>query len=619
MRLLKNSIFFSFLLLLTFILSGCSIIQKNYDAKYMIEDYNIFNKSEDEYYVYFFKDNCKYCIDSYETINKYLKSSADIKLYVCDLTDSTLKRIYEGENGQGIEGYFFVNGVTEYSELYIATVPSLIKIKDGISEFITSGRKNIITYVENITPSNPNHNHEYIDGVCKCGEKQVFTVFFKDSDGTILKEEKVIYGNHANPPQVKEKEDYVFIGWDNDIYNITTSQTFIAQYKYTKSYIIDEFGLPQLTEEGQEYIKTLYCEATNTEKDHSLMFIKKYIGNFNGAEVVKFERSGVDWLTYEIIEDLVFKLLNGGDYYEVIYENKVYRLTEAYDEKILTYDDIKEIYRLDALWEEYNRFDIYDVFGYRYVLTLHGAKQLKEAYYNQFLKDNGEYTIDDVIIKDYICWTGLGLEKSYRAVIIDHKGSNYTKGTYTENIAGYDFAYDDNNTILVWHNKDKFYTLKDLYLKSMIEDKYVEDIFKHYNKKYTVELIEEHQNKFLDKYTTVVNKLKQVYLNTYYPNSEYTIDDLEIKELYVSTYNKTYIVKIINKKDLKEEDLYETNIGGYEIIDDKNNPILYFLNYHDVSVCKLLKIEEAYNSGFLPRRALQMVEYTQKNIYYKNN
>ena len=80
-----------------------------------------------------------------------------------------------------------------------------------------------------------------------------------------------------------------------------------------------------------------------------------------------------------------------------------------------------------------------------------------------------------------------------------------------------------------------------------------------------------------------------------------------------------YFLKIINKKDLKEEDLYETNIGGYEIIDDKNNPILYFINYHDVSVCKLLKLEEAYNSGFLPRIALQMVEYTQKNIYYKNN
>ena len=118
MRLLKSSIFFSFLVLILFVLSGCSLFHKNYDAKYMIEDYNIFNKSENEYYVYFYKDNCKYCIDSYESINKYLKSTAHTKLYVCDLTNSNLKRVYEGENGQGIEGYFFVNGVTNYSELY---------------------------------------------------------------------------------------------------------------------------------------------------------------------------------------------------------------------------------------------------------------------------------------------------------------------------------------------------------------------------------------------------------------------------------------------------------------------------------------------------------------------
>ena len=46
----------------------------------MIEDYNIFNKSEDEYYVYFYKDNCKYCIDSYETINKYLSDVSNAML-----------------------------------------------------------------------------------------------------------------------------------------------------------------------------------------------------------------------------------------------------------------------------------------------------------------------------------------------------------------------------------------------------------------------------------------------------------------------------------------------------------------------------------------------------------
>lgn len=616
---LKNKKIFLLFVLLLFILilPGCN--KKIYDEKYAIDYKEIYNQPHDDYYVYFYKQNCSYCDGVFDLINKYLNSEAQTKLFVCDITNTEIARIYEGEKGQGSQGQHYINGIKKYEDLYIGGAPLLIKITNKESNYIASGRKDVKLYVNDILNNAHKHVHKYNDGVCKCGEKQVFTVYFKDSDGTILKEEKVIYGNNANPPQVKEKEDYEFIGWDNDIYNITTSQTFIAQYQYTKAYIIDEFGLPQLTEAGQEYIKTLYCEAMNTEKDHSSMYITKYIGNFNGAEVVKFERGGVDWVTYEIIEDLVFELRDGGDYYEVIYQNEVYRLPEAYKEKILTYEDIKEIYRLDALWEEYNRFDIFDAFGLRFVLTLHGEKQLKEAYYNQFLKDKGEYTIDDVIIKDYICWTGLGAEKSYRAAIFDYKGSDYTKGTYTERIAGYDFTYDDNNTIMVWHNSNQFYTLKNLYSKGLIEDKYVEIICNYYNKKYTVDFIEKEKELFFEYYPKVVDKIKQAYLNTYYPDSEYSIEDLEIKEFYVSSYTKMYIVKIINNKDLKEEDLYTTNIGGYEIIDDKNNPIFYFLNYHDVSVCKFLKLEEAYYAGFLPRRVLHMVELTQKNIYYKNN
>ena len=44
---------------------------------------------------------------------------------------------------------------------------------------------------------------------------------------------------------------------------------------------------------------------------------------------------------------------------------------------------------------------------------------------------------------------------------------------------------------MVWHNSNQFSTLKNLYSKGLIEDKYVEIICNYYNKKYTVDFIEE--------------------------------------------------------------------------------------------------------------------------------
>ena len=223
MRLLKNNVKYIILFVLLFSLCGCSLFKKQYESEYIIEDVNIFNQIENEYFVYFYKTDCPYCDDVYDIVNDYLHSEANTKLYVCDLTNSSLKKIYEGSDGQGTEGLFFVNGVTMYNELHIAAVPSLIKVSDGISEFIVSGRKKVIEYLDNILINIPNHVHQYKDGVCACGDKQVFTVFFKDYDGKILKEEKVLYNNQAKPPQLSPREGYLFTGWDGDIYNITKS------------------------------------------------------------------------------------------------------------------------------------------------------------------------------------------------------------------------------------------------------------------------------------------------------------------------------------------------------------------------------------------------------------
>lgn len=58
-----------------------------------------------------------------------------------------------------------------------------------------------------------------------------FTVRFFDSDGTLLKEEKVIEGNNSNPPVPPNKDGVVFIGWDNDFKNITSNRNLTARYE----------------------------------------------------------------------------------------------------------------------------------------------------------------------------------------------------------------------------------------------------------------------------------------------------------------------------------------------------------------------------------------------------
>lgn len=67
-----------------------------------------------------------------------------------EVISNEIKRMYEGNDGQGSSGKYFVNGVTKYNDLYIAGVPSLILInEEKVGVFITSGRKNIKEFFNN--------------------------------------------------------------------------------------------------------------------------------------------------------------------------------------------------------------------------------------------------------------------------------------------------------------------------------------------------------------------------------------------------------------------------------------------------------------------------------------
>lgn len=153
MYLLKNKKLLLLLLVLCIFITGCK--QQKFDDVISIDE--IFAQEEEKYYVYFYKDNCPYCKDCFNDIKEYIKKAKEeefVKLYVCDLTseyNSVIKRPYEGGNGQGSSGKYYVDGVTKYEDLYISGTPSIIRIDENkTSYFCVSGRKDVKEFINEI-------------------------------------------------------------------------------------------------------------------------------------------------------------------------------------------------------------------------------------------------------------------------------------------------------------------------------------------------------------------------------------------------------------------------------------------------------------------------------------
>ncbi len=87
-------------------------------------------------------------------------------------------------------------------------------------------------------------------------DKEEYIVIFYDEDDNILKEETVKYGEKAIAPSVPEKEGYNFVGWDQDIENVTGDIETYPMYALKKFNVVfkDEDG-NILKEQSVEYGK----------------------------------------------------------------------------------------------------------------------------------------------------------------------------------------------------------------------------------------------------------------------------------------------------------------------------------------------------------------------------
>ncbi len=152
------------LILSLFMLAGCGSVPGELQGVSNIKKQDIFMQKLDKYYVYFHRVECADCDQSapyvinYAQILKSVEACKDKRpIYAVLLYTKSEKpnestyiyREYEGSDGQGTNGKYFVDGVMSWEELYIASTSSLISISTNtsnvkVAKYIAQGAEAVI-------------------------------------------------------------------------------------------------------------------------------------------------------------------------------------------------------------------------------------------------------------------------------------------------------------------------------------------------------------------------------------------------------------------------------------------------------------------------------------------
>ena len=149
---------------LLFLLVLCGGCKKDTVRPTRIVAENIYEMPEDRYLVYFEKENCSQCAQALPRVIEYLTDMSGkknaVKIYAVlleyvDENGETVKlpisrAIEQGNTGQGPDGNFYVDGVSNWYSLYIAATPSLIEVKDKQSKLVAVGTTEIENYLETL-------------------------------------------------------------------------------------------------------------------------------------------------------------------------------------------------------------------------------------------------------------------------------------------------------------------------------------------------------------------------------------------------------------------------------------------------------------------------------------
>ena len=184
------------------------------------------------------------------------------------------------------------------------------------------------------------HTHQYVDGICSCGEKQEqkFLVTFKNYDGTVLKTEEVVKGQNATAPEVPLREGYLFEKWDVEFTNVTADLVVTAVFVED----IPEINYEEAFAEWLDDFFVLFFEGD--QLTCNLLF-----ANPADYGLEHYEATWISYTPFTNEEAIV-------DFQEIYDELVTFEYNELTSNQQLSYDIIEDFceYHIDYYSHDYN-------------------------------------------------------------------------------------------------------------------------------------------------------------------------------------------------------------------------------------------------------------------------
>lgn len=451
MKNLKKGLFI-ILMLLMFATIGCG--SNEIEIKF-IEYKDIFNQDGSYLVVFSEGENTSY-LDEYCLSTK--KGKVEYPVYVVNATEEkTLLKEYDGLDGQGVNGTFFVDGVTKLEDLYIASAPSLIKVSEKAT-FVAEGVDKIKAYLSGLV--RPYELSFDLDG-----GKFSFKV---DKDFTEPKE-------YALP--IPEKEGYIFLGYkeennaSDEYINKLESKDYKLKAFWTERFeyetIEDSEVLKQEEDRYLVYVMKDNCPYCEKAKDSVLRYIylqkninkeapKLYVVNITGSTTLKKSTPTLMEVKVEgdkkVSEDIVVGTTNvKNKLNEILYsKDEAYTISINYGDETKTFtfnaweDPVFPEYKKEGYillgYEENGAFletvskksanlnAVFVLNEYRLINDTDIFNQDDNRYLVYFMKDGCPYCekIKENIVKYQYLSTKEEYEKSFNLYVVNLKTGDFT-------------------------------------------------------------------------------------------------------------------------------------------------------------------------------------------------
>lgn len=146
------------LMLIIYIFSfayGCGKIESDMEGIKNLVQQEIYEQKEDKYLVFFYREGCSGCENVKPIVLKYIeyRKGRDEcrKIYGFNLSNEKNSVIYREYTPEDDTIDFYVNKVTEWDKLYIASTPALLSVKkvNGVKQtsLVCSGDAKIKSYL----------------------------------------------------------------------------------------------------------------------------------------------------------------------------------------------------------------------------------------------------------------------------------------------------------------------------------------------------------------------------------------------------------------------------------------------------------------------------------------